>query len=114
MKFFLKLRRWELLLMLALPTALCLMFSISFKPLIASTVGLFVLLVLFMWMLSIGIWYTASQMKALLESKDADYMIFSNAFFMLFIFPLGVWPIQPGVNQLYHQSPQSVNADDDA
>ena len=97
--------------MLALPTALCLMFSIPFKPLIVSTVGL---LVLFMWMLSIGIWYTASQMKALLESKDADYMIFSNTFFMLFIFPLGVWLIQPDVNQLYHQSPHSVNADDDA
>jgi hypothetical protein len=38
MTFFLKLRHWELFLMLALPTALCLMFNIPFKPLIVSTV----------------------------------------------------------------------------
>ncbi len=48
-----------------------------------------------------GIWYTASQLKALLESHDANYMIFSNTFFLLFIFPIGIWLIQPGVNQLY-------------
>ena len=56
MTFFLKLKHWELFLMLALPTLLCLMFSIPFKPLIASTVGLFMMLVLFSWMLSVGIW----------------------------------------------------------
>ena len=166
--------------MLALPTILCLMFSIPFKPLIVSTVGLFMMLVLFLWMLSIGIWsnrqldpsrqrspllfiaglvlpivyllayiilvvpeltsgqpvkpklwmfplhmlslagifygiwYTAGQLKTLLESKDADYMIFSNTFFMLFVFPLGVWLIQPGVNQLYYESQQTPDAGDDA
>jgi hypothetical protein len=36
MTFFLKFRQWELFLMLALPTALCLMFSIASKPLIVS------------------------------------------------------------------------------
>ena len=180
MTFFLKLKHWELFLMLALPTILCLMFSIPFKPLIVSTVGLFMMLVLFLWMLSIGIWsnrqldpsrqrspllfiaglglpivyllayiilvvpeltsgqpvkpklwmfplhmlslagifygiwYTAGQLKTLLESKDADYMIFSNTFFMLFVFPLGVWLIQPGVNQLYYESQQTPDAGDDA
>jgi hypothetical protein len=180
MTFFLKLKHWELFLMLALPTLLCLMFSIPFKPLIASTVGLFMMLVLFSWMLSVGIWsnrqldpsrqrspllfiaglvlpivyllayiilvvpeltsgdpvkpklwmfplhmlsltgifygiwYTAGQLKTLLESKDADYMIFSNTFFMLFVFPLGVWLIQPGVNQLYYESQQPPDAVDDA
>lgn len=180
MTFFLKLKHWELFLMLALPTILCLMFSIPFKPQIVSTVGLFMMLVLFLWMLSIGIWsnrqldpsrqrspllfiaglvlpivyllayiilvvpeltsgqpvkpklwmfplhmlslagifygiwYTAGQLKTLLESKDADYMIFSNTFFMLFVFPLGVWLIQPGVNQLYYESQQTPDAGDDA
>ncbi len=155
--------------------AAVLLFGIQFNPLIVSSIGLFMLLVLFMWMLSIGIWsnrqltaleqrnstifiiglvlpiayllavpelsagnavkpklwmfplhmlslvgifygicYTAGQLKALLESKDANYMIFSNTFFMLFIFPIGGWLIQPGVNQLYHDSKQSENAGDDA
>jgi uncharacterized membrane protein len=180
MTFFLKLRHWELFLMLALPTVMCLMLGIPFKPLIVSTVGLFMMLVLFIWMLSIGIWsnrqlepskqrgtllfiaglvlpivylvayiilvvpeltsgnpakpklwmfslhmlslsgifygfwYTAGQLKALLVSKNADYMIFSNTFFMLFIFPLGIWLIQPGVNRLYFEAQQSTDAADDA
>jgi hypothetical protein len=38
MTLFLKLRHWELFLMLALSTALGLMFSIAFKPLIVSAV----------------------------------------------------------------------------
>ena len=41
-------------------------------------------------------------------------MIFSNTFFMLFVFPLGVWLIQPGVNQLYYESQQPPDAVDDA
>jgi hypothetical protein len=38
---------------------------------------------------------------ALLTREQADNMIFSNTFFLLFVFPIGVWLIQPGVNQLY-------------
>ncbi len=104
--------------------AAVLLFGILFNPLIVSSIGLFMLLVLFMWMFPLhmlslvgifyGIWYTAGQLKALLESKDANYMIFSNTFFMLFIVPIGVLLIQPGVNQLYHDSQQSENTDDDA
>ncbi len=173
MTFFLKLRHWELFLMLALPTIMSLMFDIPFKPLVAASIGLFILLVLFAWMFSIGawsnrrlpesrrrsllpftvgltipviyilmyitlyipllkngapprpplwmlpmhmfslvgifygIWYTARQFKSLQESEDADFMIFSSTFFLLFIFPLGLWLIQPGVNQLYYKLEQS-------
>ena len=94
-----------------MPTALCLMFSITFTPLILSTVGLFMMLVLLLWMLSAGIRYTAGQLKTLLKSKDANTMIFSNTFYMLFVFPLGVWLIQPGVDQLYFESQQSAHHD---
>ena len=94
-----------------MPTALCLMFSITFTPLILSTVGLFMMLVLLLWMLSAGIRYTAGQLKTLLESKNADYMIYSNTFSMLFIFPFAVWQIQPAVNQLYFESQQSAHHD---
>ncbi len=168
MSFFLKLKHWELFLMLALPTLLCFLFDIPFKPLVVASIGLFLMLVLFGWMFSIGswanrrlpesrrrsplpfavglalplvyllmyiflyipllqsgspptrppiwllpmhmmsmvgvfygIWYTAKSFKSLLENEDADFMIFSSTFFLLFIFPLGVWIIQPNVNSLY-------------
>ena len=78
MTFFLKLRHWELLPMRALPTLLCLMFSIPFKPQIVSTVGLFMMLLWFMWMLGLGTWYTAGRLKTLLESKEANDTIFST------------------------------------
>ncbi len=167
MTFFLKLRHWELFLMLALPTIMSLMFDLPLEPLVVATIGLFMMLVLFGWMFSIGawanrhlpesrrrsplpfavglllplvyllmyiflyipllqegvpskpplwllpmhmlsmvgifygLWYTARQLKSLQENTDADFMIFSSTFFMLFIFPLGIWLIQPSVNQLY-------------
>ena len=94
-----------------MPAALCLMFCITFKPLILSTVGLFMILVLLLWMLSVGIGYTAGQLKTLLESKNADTMIFSNTFSMLFLFPFAVWQIQPAVNRLYFESQQSAHHD---
>lgn len=170
MTFFLKLRHWELFLMLFLPTLMCLMFKVPFEPLTVGAIGLFMMLVLFAWMFSVaawsnqrlpverqrkllpfavglalpiayllmyiflyipllqaggppekpplwllpmhmfsmvgifyGFWYTARQFKSLLERSDADFMIFSSTFFLLFIFPLGIWVIQPSVNQLYQQ-----------
>ena len=59
-----------------------------------------------------GLWFTASQLKALLESQDANYMIFSSTFLMLFVFPLGIWLIQPGVNRLYFDLEESGTSDE--
>jgi hypothetical protein len=56
MTFFLKLRHWELFLMLALPTIMSLMFKIPFGPMVSASIGLFMLFVLFAWMFSIGAW----------------------------------------------------------
>jgi len=170
MTFFLKLRHWELFLMLALPTAMCFLFRVPFKPLVVASIGLFLFIVLFGWMFSVavwcnshlptshqssvvgfgaalmvpviyllmyiflyvpllqpesspersplwllpmhmlsmvsifyGFWYTSRKFKSLLEDEDADFMTFSSTFFLLFIFPLGIWIIQPSVNQLYHR-----------
>ena len=50
-----------------------------------------------------ALWFTARKFKSLLENEDADFMIFSSTFFLLFIFPIGIWIIQPNVNQLYHR-----------
>ena len=33
-------------------------------------------------------------------------MIFSSTFFLLFICPIGIWLIQPGVNELYSRLEQ--------
>ncbi len=65
-------------------------------------------------MLSIfyAFWYTARKYKSLAENEDADFMIFSSTFFWLFIFPLGVWIIQPEVNRLYHRMTTAAAADD--
>jgi hypothetical protein len=179
MTFFLKLRHWELFLMLALPTIMSLMFKIPFGPMVSASIGLFMLLVLFAWMFSIGswsnrqlpesrrrsvipfgiglalpviyilmyiflyipllhngapprpplwmlpmhmfsmvgifygIWYTARQLKSLQENEEAVFMIFSNTFFLLFIFPIGIWLIQPEVNQLYDKlAPSSPGTDE--
>lgn len=178
MKFFLKLKPWELFLMLALPTIMTLTFGIPLEPLVVASIGLFMLLVLFLWMFSVGywanrrlpetrrlsplpyaaglviplvyllmyiflyipqladgapskpplwllpmhmlslavifygIWYTARQLKSLQENEEADFMIFSSTFFLLFVFPLGVWLIQPGVNELYQKLEKTVAADE--
>jgi hypothetical protein len=48
-------------------------------------------------------WFTSSKFKLLLDNEDSGFMIFSSTFFLLFIFPLGVWIIQPSVNQLFHK-----------
>ena len=168
MTFFLRLRHWELFLMLALPSLLCLIFQIPFKGLVIASIALFLMLVLFAWMFSIGawanrllppelrrglllygagfivpiiyllmyvilvlpviesgtppeqpplwmlpmhllsmagvfygLWFTAKQFKSLQAKEDADFLIFSSMFFLLFIFPFGVWIIQPSVNQLF-------------
>ncbi|MDJ0828150.1 MAG: hypothetical protein QNJ16_21960 [Rhodobacter sp.] len=180
MTFFLRLRHWELFLMLVLPTVLCFMFSIPFRGLVIASIVLFVMIVLFAWMFSIGawsnaqlpperrrglllfgaglvlpivyllmfiilvmpvlesptppdqqplwilpmhmlsmagvfygIWFTAKQFKSLQENEDADFLIFSSMFFLLFIFPFGVWILQPSVNELYAKlDPASQFRDD--
>lgn len=165
--------------MLALPTIMSLMFDIPMEPLVVAAIGLFMMLVLFGWMLSVGawsnrqlpesrrrsplpcavglllpivyllmyiflyipllqqgapskpplwmlpmhmfsmvgifygIWYTARQLKSLQENEDADFMIFSSTFFLLFIFPLGIWLIQPNVNQLYSSREQAAESKDE-
>jgi len=38
---------------------------------------------------------------ALQRGHDADFLIFSSTFFLMWLFPLGIWIIQPGVNQLF-------------
>jgi len=178
MHFFLKLKHWELFLMLALPTAASLLFRVPMIPLVVASIGLFMLLVLFLWMFSIGswsnshlpearrsnpvlfaaslaiplvyvlmyifvyvpqlaggppekpplwllpmhmlsmagifyaFWYTARQLKSLQENEEADFLIFSSTFFLLFIFPLGVWLIQPSVNELYQKLESPSPADE--
>ena len=90
MTFFLKLRHWELFLMLALPTIMSLMFKIPFGPLVSASIGLFMLLALFAWRFSIGAWSN----RHLPESRRRSVIAF------------GIWLIQPEVNQLYKKLDQ--------
>ena len=38
---------------------------------------------------------------ALLKFQNVNFLIFSSTFFLMFIFPLGIWIIQPSVNKLF-------------
>jgi hypothetical protein len=40
---------------------------------------------------------------ALLKDQNVNFLIFSSAFFLMFIFPLGLWIIQPSVNRLFYK-----------
>lgn len=48
-----------------------------------------------------GIWFSARQYMALQRGHEVDFMIFSSTFLMMWIFPLGIWIIQPSVNELF-------------
>ncbi len=48
-----------------------------------------------------SIWFSARQYIALQREREVDTTRFSNIFFLMWIFPLGIWIIQPGVNRLY-------------
>jgi len=50
-----------------------------------------------------GIWFSAGQYMALLKVEKVNFLIFSSAFFLMFIFPLGIWIIQPSVNKLFYK-----------
>ena len=177
MPFFLRMKNWELFLMLVLPSAMTLMVGLPLEPLVVATIGLFLMLVLLLWMYSIGswsnrrlpealrlnplpfaaalaippiyllmyiflyiplladggpskpplwllpmhmllmvalfyvLWYTARLLKSLQENEEADFLIFSSTFFLLFIFPLGIWLIQPSVKQLYDRLEKAAGGD---
>jgi hypothetical protein len=167
MRYFLKLKSWELFLMLVLPTALTYLMQIKYSVNLIGSIVFFALIVVFSWLFSIGkwanqhlpkdqqknlvlftlgfivpiiytllllliylptlspdsrpqppgwmfplhmlslagifygIWFSARQYMALQRGHDADFLIFSSTFFLMWLFPLGIWIIQPGVNRLF-------------
>jgi hypothetical protein len=177
--FFLKLRHWQLFLMLLLPTVLCFLFKISFERLVVAGIVLFTIGILFFWMYSITswsnrylsqsrkknlipytvglllpaievllviilyfptlktdtptappvwlgplhivamigvfycLWFTARQFKSLMEKENADFINLGNLLFLFWIFPLGIWIIQPNVNLLYHRLAATNGAEDE-
>jgi hypothetical protein len=44
--------------------------------------------------------FTAKQLTKLEQNKDVTFFNYSGPFFLLWFFPIGVWFIQPKVNQL--------------
>lgn len=48
--------------------------------------------------------FTAKQLIKLEQGKDVSFFSYSGPFFLLWFFPLGVWFIQPKVNQLFCES----------
>lgn len=47
--------------------------------------------------------YTAKQLTKLEQKQDVTFFSYSGPFFLLWFFPLGIWFIQPKVNQLLGQ-----------
>ena len=59
MKYFLKLKHWELFLMIVLPTLIVYMLRFSFTKLLIATIALFMMIVVFGWLDSLGSWSNA-------------------------------------------------------
>jgi len=77
MSFFLKLRHWELFLMLMLPSALCWLWRVPFSPLVVASIGLFLMIVPF------GIWgltilYGLYGAARCLGGHDFKYAVIGN------------------------------------
>jgi hypothetical protein len=166
-RYFLKLKSWELFLMIVLPLGLTYLMQFTYTVSLIGSLVLFVVMVVFAWLFSIGkwanqqlpedqqknlalftlgfivpiiyisllilvylptlgpdsrpqppswmfplhmlslagtfycIWFSARQYMALQRYHDVDFLIFSSAFFLMWMFPLGIWIIQPGVNKLF-------------
>ena len=47
-----------------------------------------------------GLWFTAKQFMTFSKGEEVKFIDFSSPFFLLWFFPIGVWFIQPKVNQL--------------
>ncbi len=167
MKYFLKMKAWELFLMIIMPLAITFILGFTFTRLLIAVIVLFVMIVVFGWLYSIGswsntqlpvhlkksvslyaiglatpiiylilviilyfpilesssprpppswmlplhflslagifygIWFSARQYMALQKGYEVDFMIFSSTFLFMWIFPLGIWIIQPSVNEIF-------------
>ena len=180
-RYFLKLKSWELFLMAVLPLILTYMLRFEYTATLIGSLVFFVVIVVFSWLFSIGIWanqhlpqdrqknlfllalgftiplvyilllilvyfptlspesrpqppgwmlpmhilsmigifysiwFSARQYIALQREREVDTTRFSNIFFLMWIFPLGIWIIQPGVNRLYDKIDNSniLSRDDD-
>ncbi|MEE4175461.1 MAG: hypothetical protein V2I57_14510 [Xanthomonadales bacterium] len=47
-----------------------------------------------------GLWFSARQLVALKESRKVTFAEYSGPFFLMWFFPIGVWFVQPIVNEL--------------
>lgn len=51
-----------------------------------------------------GLLFTAKSLVTLLRSEKVGFIEYSGAFFLFWFFPIGVWILQPKVNQLYNEN----------
>lgn len=54
-----------------------------------------------MFFMFYALWFTAQQFMTLQRQEPSKFMDFSGPFFLMWFFPLGVWFIQPKVNELF-------------
>ena len=47
--------------------------------------------------------FTAKQLIKLEQSEDVNFLAYSGSFFLMWFFPIGVWFLQPKVNELFGQ-----------
>ena len=51
-----------------------------------------------------GLWFASRQLVVLKEGRSVRFMDFSGPFFLMWFFPIGVWFVQPLVNELLGKS----------
>jgi hypothetical protein len=47
-----------------------------------------------------GLWFTAKQFTTYQHGRDVSFLEYSGPFFLFWFSPIGVWFLQPKVNQL--------------
>lgn len=66
-----------------------------------------------MFFMFYALWFTAKQFTTLQNREKVTFFEYSGPFFMLWLFPIGVWFIQPIINKQLGEDAQQLTANGD-
>lgn len=59
-------------------------------------------------------YFCSKKLKTLIEKRNVQFSDYIGEFFLIWFFPIGVWIIQPKINQLVGQKPEEEHILDDS
>jgi hypothetical protein len=91
--------------MVYVPAYMLIFFSVFFAPGLAPPIELFLPLhLLAIFCMSYTFWFVAKNLAMVNKRRQVAFSDYAKLLLMLFLFPIGVWQIQPRINQLYAHS----------